>query len=281
MAVGFGLIYSGTKIFHLAHAAVYTTAAYLCLLGLQVLPVARTGLSISVILIVSVFALTLTCILSILLERFVYRPLYQRRSGPLTLLLSSLGLYIVIINILALFFGNETKILNSNSIQSWALGATVVTKMQIIQLAVGVALVSATLLWTKTTLVGRSIRALAENPVLVSVLGDDPKRIRMWAFIVGSALAGAASLLKAFDVGIELHGGLPLVLTAAVAVILGGINSTRGAVIGALLLGLSHNLIAWFLGSAWQDAGTFALLVAVLCFRREGFFTAQLRLEER
>jgi branched-chain amino acid transport system permease protein len=71
------------------------------------------------------------------------------------------------------------------------------------------------------------------------------------------------------------------VITAAVAVIIGGLTTAWGAILGSLLLGLTHNVVAWTLSAEWQNAATFVFFVAILLVRKEGILAPQLRLEER
>jgi len=168
LAVGFGLIYSSTKIFHLAHGAVYTAAAYFCLLALQLSGHGQTQPGLSRFLMAAAGSLALVVLLILIIEVIVYRPLQRLRSGPLTLFLSSLGSYIVIINVLALLFGNEAKILNSETSQSWTIGELVITKMQAIQFLVSVGLLTCAALWIRKSSAGRAIGALSDNFDLVA-----------------------------------------------------------------------------------------------------------------
>lgn len=278
IALGFSLIYNGTKVFHIAHGAIYTAAVYLFLAWTLVLGSSLTGWSLSVALLLTSISV---CLLALLFEISVYRPLSVRRAPPLVTFISSLGLYIIIVNLIALFFGNETKILNPNIEPTITLGDAIVTRMQLIQLIVSSLIILLVFFLLKQTALGRNIRALSDNPILVSVLGINIKRIRFLVLMLGSLLAASASLLKAFDVGVDPHVGLSAVLTAAVAVIIGGANSHFGAVLGALLLGMTQNLVVWFLSAQWQDAMTFVVFILVLLARQDGLLATKLRLEER
>lgn len=281
VALGFSLIYSGTRVFHIAHGAIYTAGPYFLFAwtGVTALVLSEAGgLSLVVATTLSLISI---CLLAISVEVLVYRSLSQRNAPPLVSFISSLGLYIVIVNLIALLFGNETKILNPQIEPSIEIAGTVITRIQIIQFAVSTSLVLITLFVLRSTSLGRNIRALSDNPTLLSVLGTNIKRIRLLVFVIGSLLAASSSLLRAFDVGVDPHVGLSVVLTAAVAVIIAGIGSHVGAIVGALLIGMIQNIVVWFASAQWQDAVTFVILTIILLVRREGLFTAQLRLEER
>jgi len=281
VALGFSLIYSGTRVFHIAHGAIYTAAPYLLIALTPVTSVVfgRLGALSSVAAII--LSLISICLLVISFELFVYKPLFQRNAPPLVSFISSLGLYIVVVNLIALLFGNETKILNPQIEPSIEIAGAIVTRIQIIQFAVSVFLILITLFVLRSSSLGRNIRALSDNPTLLGVLGTNIKSVRLIVFAIGSLLAASSSLLRAFDVGVDPHVGLSAVLTAAVAVIIAGIGSHIGAIVGALLIGMTQNVVVWFTSAQWQDAVTFVILIIILLVRREGLFATQLRLEER
>lgn len=281
VALGFSLIYSGTRFFHIAHGALYTAAAYLFLAWTFVLGTASVAANVWLVLIGVALSLVVLGLFAISTEVLIYRPLYMKGASPLVTFISSLGLYIIIINLIAIFFGNETHLLNPHNQLPVALGPIVVTRIQIIQVLVSVFTILIVFALLKRTSLGRNIRALSDNPVLVSVLGIDPKRLRLLIFLLGSVLAALSSLLKGFDMGINPYGGLPVVLIATVAVIIGGVGSHIGAVISALLLGITQNLVTGYFSAQWKDAVTFIVFILVLVLRREGLFASKMRLEER
>lgn len=281
VALGFSLIYSGTRVFHIAHGAIYTTGPYLLLAWLGVTAAVFSGADMFSLAVAISLSLVSICLLVISFELFVYKPLFQRNAPPLVSFISSLGLYIVVVNLIALLFGNETKILNPQIEPSIEIAGAIITRIQIIQFAVSAFLILITLFVLRGSSLGRNIRALSDNPTLLSVLGTNIKSVRLIIFAIGSLLAASSSLLRAFDVGVDPHVGLSAVLTAAVAVIIAGVGSHVGAIVGALLIGITQNIVVWFTSAQWQDAITFVILIIILLVRREGLFAAQLRLEER
>jgi branched-chain amino acid transport system permease protein len=281
VALGFSLIYGGTRVFHLAHGAVYTSAAYLYLAWLLLWNRFGGGLDWEVYLALSVPALMSVAILAAILERAVYFPLFARKSPPLVGFISSLGLYIIIVNLIALLFGNEIKTLGPGVSPAANIGGLVITRMQMFQIVIPIIVLSAVFVVLKKTALGRNIRALSDNPILASVFGLDPRKIRLTVVLIGSVLAAVASLLQTIDVGADPQMGLSVVLAAAVASIIAGANSYLGAVLGALFLGAAQNSAVWFFSARWQDAVTFVVLMFVLLARHEGVFAAKLRTEER
>jgi branched-chain amino acid transport system permease protein len=280
VALGFSVIYSGARVFHIAHGAFYTASTYLYLAFAGLL--SSLIISPATVLVGSVvLALAFVPLLGYFSERIVYRPLAEKKAPTLVTFISSLGLYIILVNIIALLFGNETKVLNPTLEPSFSFAGAIVTRIQVIQLVVALAMIVGVLVLLRQSSLGRHIRALSDNPVLLNVLGINVKKVRAQVFILGTLLAGAASLLRAFDVGVDPHVGLSAVLTAAVAVIIGGVGFHLGAVLGALLIGFSQNIVVWYASAQWQEAVTFVVLVTVLLVRRKGLFAFQLRTEEQ
>ncbi|HUI29719.1 MAG TPA: branched-chain amino acid ABC transporter permease [Candidatus Acidoferrales bacterium] len=281
VALGFNIIYRGTKVFHIAHGAIYTSAPYF-FLGWVLLTGSTHFTNIGSSLFLGlVSAIVITCLLSALIELIVYRPHFMKGSSSVITFVSSLGVYIVVINLIAIFFGNTIRYLYPGLQPTLTFWGVRVTQMQVIEFIVSIISIIGFFILLEKSSLGRKIRAVSDNSTLANVLGISAKRIRVQVFLVGSLLASIASLLIAFDVGVTPFVGMSAVLTAAVAVIIGGVNSYRGSVVGAILLGLSQNVVIWFLSDQWKDAVTFLILVIVLVCRRQGLLSAKMRLEEK
>ncbi len=272
MALGYALIYNTTRIFHVAHGAAYTAAAYLCYLLLIVF---KWPLLLAVVGGVAAAAL-----LGVTMELAVYAPLYRRGASDLISLISSLGLYVALVNLIALLFGNETKVLRPGVEKTCRLLGVILTRIQVAEVVVAAVLLPLLVLFLKRTLWGKIIRGVRDNPVLAEVLGIDLMAVRIAVFAAGSALAGMAACLTALDVGMDPQVGMPVLLTAAVALIVGGVGTFEGPVIGGFLLGLIQSLIVWKISAQWTDVITFGVLIVFLVFRPEGIASRRRRLEE-
>src|SRR5262249_37614267 len=129
VALGFHFIYRGTGVFHLAHGAVYTTAAY-AFIGWYSLLERLIGTSNSIqIPIALVVALLSAALLACALERFVYWPLYRKKAPRLIGFVASLGIYISLINLLAMLFGDQTRVLLSATDTAFRWGSFTLTKL--------------------------------------------------------------------------------------------------------------------------------------------------------
>ena len=121
------------------------------------------------------------------------------------------------------------------------------------------------------------MRAVANDPELASVSGIDSGKVILLTFALGSALAGVAGILVAFDVDMIPTMGMNALMMGVVAVIIGGVGSIPGIALGSLLLGMAQHLGVWFISSQWQDAIAFAILLIFLLFRPQGFLGKKIK----
>lgn len=114
------------------------------------------------------------------------------------------------------------------------------------------------------------MRAVADDPLAASVVGINPNKIIMIAFAIGSALAGMAGVLIAYETNLEPTMGFNAILKGIIASIIGGIGSIPGAILGGYFLGLAENLGIWKIQAGWKDAIAFGILILFLLFRPQG-----------
>jgi branched-chain amino acid transport system permease protein len=271
VALGFGLIYRTTGVFHFAHGAVYTVAAYLLYLFGATMGLPTIG--------AVVIALIGAAVAGVLSEVVVYRPIARRISSPLATLIGSFGIYLFTVNAIALIFGNETKVLRPGVDITFSFGPVILTRFQLLAFLAFVAVFVGFLLFKRTQL-GRLLLAFADNPMLVEVLGWNTSTLRIGVFAAGSILAGIAASLSALDVGMDPYVGMSALLMSAVAVIVGGVKVFEGAIVGGILLGIVQSLVVWRLSARWMDVFTFIILVLFLLLRPEGLLGKAVRLEE-
>jgi branched-chain amino acid transport system permease protein len=271
VALGFHVIFSATKIFHLAHGGIYVAGVYFYLWSSPVVGVA-SGIILSV-----VFAF----LLGVFIEWSVYKPLLKKSSNENIALISSLGVYIIIINVIALLFGNETKILDNTIRESLTLCEIIITRPQVWQLIFALPLIALFLIFIKVTGYGLKIRAISDNPILARVMGIKTQNIRYIVFGIGSVMAVTAALLKGFDTGIDPYSGMAITLSAAVVVIIGGSSSLYGTILASIMLAIIQNFTEFFLSAQWKDTVTFAILIIVLLWRTEGILQFNVRVDEK
>lgn len=272
MATGFWFIYRATNLFHIAHGAVYTASVYIFY---------SLYTSENYLLLLS-FPLSLISgiLLGLAIYFVVYRPLEKKNASAGIKFISSLAIYIFIVNVIALMYGNETKILSKGLSDSINFGNIILTKIQVYQLVSFLTLLTASYFFVQGTKTGRTIRAIGDNPILFKAIGLNERWVKGIVFSIGSAIAPVASILTGLDVGIDPHIGMFALLNAVVAVIIGGIKRLEGVVLGALLIGVIQNLVIWQFSARWESAVTFLILVTVLLYKSGGLFVIKRRVEE-
>ena len=263
VALSFVLIYLPTRFFHFAHGAVFAWGAYFAY---------TTHVLLKLPLWVAVpLAVLMSSGLGMLLEVRVYRPMRRRGATGLVLLLASLGLYVALQNLISMLFGDETKSLRSGEVvEGIAIFGARITPIQIWIVVVSLVSFAIILAVLKFTKFGKAFKAVSSDPELSLVRGINADRIIVAAFGIGSGLAGLAAILVALDVDMTPTMGLPALMAGVVAMIVGGIGSITGTLLGGILLGLAQHLGVWKIGSEWQDAIAFVILLMFLLFRPYG-----------
>jgi len=272
MGLGIGLVYNTTKVLHIAYASIFVSGAYALYFFLKVL---HFSLFFSIVL-----AILIAMILNILIEVFVYKPCYLRKTSSAIPLISSIGTYVVLTNLIALIFGNETKIVTSGIEKSFQFGSVILTRIQIIQFAAFLLLFTLYLILLKRTKFGKLIRAFANNPELLSMCGVEVLNLRILIFGLSGIFAGVASCLVALDIGIDPYAGMSILLVALVSLIVGGVGIFESAVFGGFLIGIIQNLVVWKISARWQDCITFLILILFLLLRPQGILGIKKRMEE-
>ncbi len=272
MALGFAATYNTTRVFHVAYGATYAVSAYACYFLLDRMHV---GVAVAVLGAAAVGALA-----NVLVEYVVYRPLHARRASLMVLLIASLGAYMVAANSIPMAFGSETKVLLESAPSVHKLGAISLAGTQVAQLAAAAVLLPICVLALRLTRLGRIIRAMRDDPVLLTRRGVHVDRVRIGAYALGGGLAGLAASLVALDTGIEPNMGMTALLTSAAAVVVGGVGTFGGPVAGGFLLGVIQALAMWRSSAQWTDCITFLVFGVFLLCRPQGIFGARRRLEE-
>lgn len=272
VALGFGLIYTTTRVFHIAHGGVYVLTGYTLWVA-----IAWWGLPLTICIFLS---LGVAALAGIVIDWTVYQPLASRSAPIAVVMISSLGIQIIFENAIALTFGNQTLILRSGIERTLNLGPVILTYVQLAQLIVGVTLTVALWLFLRDTRVGHIFRAVSDDEMLALVIGLRVTRVRLLVFALGSIFAGIGSILILLDVGLDPHAGFPAVLAAAVACIIGGLRNFLAPVAGGFFLGIVQSLTIWQTSAKWKEAITFGLLIIFILLWRQGLLGIYKRAEE-
>jgi len=266
----FSLTYYPTRFFHIAHAITLTFSTYFTyLFSIQL------AFPVAISILLAILCATAVGMLS---EIALYKPLRKRNASPMILMIASLGLYIVLQNLISMLWGDSTLSVRTGVVKVGHrfLGAYI-TDIQIITIAVCLALFITCAFFMKYSRIGRNIRAVASNPELSNVVGINSNKVILWAFGIGSALVAVAGILIAFDTDMRPTMGFSWLLYGVVAMIIGGVGSNWGLVGGALLLATAQHLAAYYIGSQWMDAVAYIILILFLIARPLGFSGKRLK----
>jgi branched-chain amino acid transport system permease protein len=217
--------------------------------------------------------------IAVLLERIAYRPL--RNSPRLVPLITAIGASLFLQNTARGFFGTQTRGYPKPEILtgSWTILGTEVARIAVVVFVVSIVAMVILQIFVSRTKTGKSMRAVAEDQEIASLMGIDVDRIVVTTFVIGGILAGIAGVLFALTFEqVNFFMGVRPGIAAFTAAVLGGIGSIGGAALGGFLLGLLQSvgpaLLLTGIGvpSPFQlkDVVTFAVLVLVLIFRPGG-----------
>jgi branched-chain amino acid transport system permease protein len=264
-AVGFSLIFGATKIFHVAHGAAFTIAAYLFWWTHTALNMPWPVSALIAVVAAVVFGL--------FMERFIYRPIQRHEGSFFTVFIAAFGVQIIVQNLIGTIFGRSfVSVTTSLSRSVEVMPGLFIAPVAMISIVVAIVFFTALTFYLSRTHTGMAMRALSENPDLIRVFGLDPGRVAQYAFAIGSAIVVPGAILTAMTAGLNPAVGNHVMLISLAATIVGGIGSLRGAACGGLLLGLAENLALWRLDPQWSEAVTFVVLFLFILFRPAGFF---------
>ena len=259
MALGFTLIFGIMRIVNFAHGEFYMVGAVLVLLLFG-----QMGVPFFVAVLISGL---LTGVLGIVCERLLFRRLV---GEELPGMIVSLAISIILQSLALLFFGPAEQTVPRPFAGTWTLFNAVVPWDRTVVAMVAFLILALFYVFLKFTRLGLAMRAVALDPETSSLMGVESGIIYATAFGTACLLAGLAGAIMApiYTIGPSM-GGLPM-LKAFVVVILGGLGSVPGAVLGGLLLGLSESSLATTLDSVIALIASFAIVLAVIIVRPEG-----------
>jgi len=265
-AVGYTLVFGVLDILNLAHAAVFTLGGLVALWLVQ-----TAGMSIWLAFpLATLFA----GLLGLLLNQVAFAPLRKRADSQFSGLISSIAMAIIFEAVAMGVFGARSVRFPQGtvSVHIWHIAGVTITSLQ-----VGIVLVAALLmvfltLFIQRTRIGKAIRAVAESERAAMLLGVNVNGIIASTFFISSALGGAAGILYGlyFD-ALAPDMGRSIELKGLAVIILGGMGSIPGAILGGLAFGLSEVLTVAITGTSnLRDAVAFTMLFAILLIRPSG-----------
>lgn len=267
LGIGFSLLYSTTRYFNLAFGIVAVIGAYVTWTL-----IAAFSVNFGIALFGGAIA---GGIVAFLTYHFLFRIMVLRKCSSLVICVASFGLLTVLQNLVAIFWGNATRVitLTERILPGYEFFGLIITPNQIAIGAISVLMMLVLEFFLEKTKLGMGVRAIGDNPELTDVLGLPTGRIILMVVLVSAVLSSLGTSVLALEIGIHPRYGTSYLIKALIAAIVGGMGSIRGALFGGLLLGVAENLGTYFISGEWRNTVAFVLLGLVLLIRPEGLFS--------
>ena len=262
-AVGLTMVYGVFRFINFAHGELIAWGAYLALLF------TRSPFNFPIYYAV-LPALVITALLGLAQDRFVFDPL--RRGNRITLLIASIGLSYFLRNAIRLIWGSDLQTYGLMPTRGIDLAGLSITSAQLTMVAAAVLFLAALYALLAHTVLGKSLRAVADNLVLAEIMGIDINKVRVTVWVLASVFSAVGGILLAVDTNLEPMMGLTNLIKAFAAVLLGGAGNVWGALLGGLAIGIAENFSVAFISPGYKDFISFALIILMLLFRPRGIF---------
>jgi branched-chain amino acid transport system permease protein len=267
MALGLSVIFGVVRVVNFAHGEMMTIAMFIAVLAFAGLHLDPLILLIPIAAVMFVFGYVL--------QRGLINPFITRPEHTQFLLLVALA--IIIANVLLIIFGPDARsVQTSYSFDSFQVGPLIVDAAKVYAGAAAIVFTAALFAFFRFTLVGKAIRACADNHTGALVVGLDVKQLYALTFGLGAACVGAAGTMMVLIVDAMPMLGPSYTLLAFVIVITGGLGSMPGALLGGVLIGVTEALAGLLFTPSAKSMFAFGILVLVLLFRPQGLLGKRL-----
>lgn len=260
IALGLTTVFGILGIAHFAHGSVSMFGGYLTFFL-----VVQWGMPLLAAIACS---LIVGFLLGILIEILAYRPV--RGASPINAFIVALGLTMMVEGLNLEFFGHEQVVIPTNLDRIFTFSGVTITELRLYVILSAAFLILSMTLFVEKTKTGQAIRAVAENRDAAILMGVNVTTIPLVVFAISTALGVCAGVMVGSLFAIAPGIGENLVVKGFAVLILGGLGSIPGAIVGGLVLGITEALAAGFLSSAYKDVIAFVVMILVLLFRPQG-----------
>jgi branched-chain amino acid transport system permease protein len=263
VALGLTLVYGILHVPNFAHGAFYMAGAFVAFYLIS-----SFGLHYWVAMAGAAAAVALIAVLS---ERLVFHPL--RNSPYLHHMIASIGILLFLEAGAQALWGADFHRMQTPYTEVLSLAGLSLPAQRILIIVAAFVLVGLLQLFLKKTITGATIVAMAQNRDGAALVGIDANRVAMLTFAISGALAGMAAVLYAPINLVYTSMGNLVITKAFVIIVLGGMGSVPGAIVGGLIIGFAESFGAFYISTDYKDIIAFVLLVVILSFRPEGLFS--------
>lgn len=271
--VGLSMVYNILNFPSFAQGDLIASGAYLALAVMAVAGLigAVANLSFGWTLILALIcAAVLNAVLALAIDRAVFRRLRAKNASRISLIMASFGVSLMLRHVIVVFAGQDPHFYTfaiQPALRFWGIR---IAMNELIVVVVTLALVLGLHVFLTRTRLGKSMRAVAENPSLARVNGIDVDRVIRASWIIGTVMATVAGVTLGLTVQLHPGMGFELLLPMFAALIVGGMTSVYGALLGALMIGIAEGLTVEYVGAEYRQAAAFVLIILVLLFRPHG-----------
>lgn len=260
IALGLTTVFGILHISHFAHGSISMFGGYVvfALVTDRGMPLALASLA----------AMAIGFVLGIAVERLAYRPV--RDANPINAFIVALGLTMIAEGVNLRIFGADQIVIPTDWHDVFRIGPVTLTELRLYVIVASTLMIAAMAIFIQRSKTGYAIRALAQNRQAAILMGVDVSRITMLVFAISSVLGVAAAIMVGALFAIAPGVGESLAIKGFSVLILGGLGSMPGAILGGLILGVTEALAAGFLSSAYKDVIAFLVMILVLLVRPQG-----------
>ena len=260
VALGLTVVFGILGIAHFAHGSLAMFGGYLTF-------VFSTSMGLSFFASIAM-AMPVGAVMGVLIERLAYRPV--RDAPHINAFIIALGLTMMLEGGNLLLFGADQVIIQTPYQQVFDFGGIFVAQLRMVVIVTAVTLVAIVTLLLLKTKTGKSVRAVAQNRHAAVLMGVNVNFVSSVVFAISSALGVAAGALIGALLALAPGVGESFAVKGFAVLILGGLGSLPGAILGGLVLGVSESLAAGFLSSAYKDVISFLIMILVLLVMPQG-----------
>lgn len=267
-ASGFSLIYYVVKFQYFSHGAIMAIAAYSFFAFVNLMHLNY--------FLAAILTIALSIAVTLLKNLLVYRQLRNRKATPTISLITSVVVLIFISSLLLAIFGSSTKTISFYN-KTFDFGIFTITLIQV--LVIVSAMLLFLFLWFifKKTKFGKAMRALADNKDVAQVVGINPEKIYIYAFIISAVFGAIGGVLLGLEQNLYPRMGIPIIIKGFIGSVVGGLGSVPGAIVGGLFIGLAENVGVLYLPTGYKDVISFSVLLLFLLFRPQGILGVKIR----
>lgn len=262
-AIGLSLIFGTTGLVNFAHGEVVTFGALITWFFNQFLGVH--------LILAAIIGIVVGALAGMAQDLGLWRPLRRRGTGLIAMLVVSIGLSIFLRYLFLYFFEGRTRPYGQYAVQrALQMGPIQLSPKDLIAILLSLAILGGVGLMLQKTKVGKAMRAVSDNRDLAESSGIDVERVILWVWALGGALATLGGILFGLDQQVSWQMGFQLLLLMFAGVILGGLGTAYGALVGSLIVGIFIQMSTLVISSELKNVGALVVMILILLVRPQG-----------